>query len=52
MKLILTLLMAMCGLTQSYNYVKELDLEKYQGTWYEVYDDLFDETFQKQSKRL
>ena len=47
MKLILTLLMAMCGLTQSYSYVKELDLEKYQGAWYEVYDDLFDETFQK-----
>ena len=47
MKLILTLFMAMCGFAQSYSYVEELDLEKYQGSWYEVYDDLFDETFQK-----
>ncbi len=47
MKLIFTLLMAMCGFAQSYSYVKELDLEKYQGAWYEVYDDLFAETFQK-----
>ena len=30
-----------------YTYVENLDLEKYQGTWYEVYDDIFDETFQR-----
>ncbi len=39
--------MTMYGLVQPYSYVKELDLKKYQGAWYEVYDDLFDETFQK-----
>ena len=35
--------------TQSpaYSYVDFLDLEQYDGFWYEVYEDLFDETFQK-----
>ena len=47
MNLILTLFMSSFVLAQPYTYVKELDLEKYQGTWYEVYKDLFDETFQK-----
>tara|TARA_B100001063_G_C16752796_1_gene551238 strand:- start:100 stop:606 length:507 start_codon:yes stop_codon:yes gene_type:complete len=37
----------MCAIVKPYSYVKELDLVKYQGTWYEVYDDIFDETFQK-----
>ena len=47
MKLFLSLLMPLCVIAGSYTYVKELDLNKYQGTWYEVYDNLFDETFQK-----
>ena len=29
-----------------YTYVPELDLRSYDGFWYEVYKDLFDETFQ------
>lgn len=29
-----------------YTYVPELDLRSYDGIWYEVYKDLFDETFQ------
>ena len=33
--------------SEGYSYVEELDLNKYQGAWYEVYDDLFDETFQR-----
>lgn len=47
MNLILTLLMSVCVMAKPYTYVTELDLKKYQGTWYEVYDDIFDETFQK-----
>ena len=47
MNLILPLLMSACVMAKPYTYVKELDLEKYQGAWYEVYDDIFDETFQK-----
>lgn len=39
--------MCICVMAKPYTYVKELDLEKYQGTWYEIYEDLFDETFQK-----
>ena len=39
--------MSMCVVAKPYGFVEELDLEKYQGTWYEVYDNLFDETFQK-----
>ena len=31
----------------AYSYVAELNLGQYQGVWYEVYEDLFDETFQK-----
>ena len=31
----------------AYTYVDELNLSQYDGTWYEVYDDIFDETFQK-----
>lgn len=31
----------------NYNYVDELDLSAYDGYWYEVYKDRFDETFQK-----
>lgn len=30
-----------------YIYVPELNLEQYDGKWFEVYKDLFDETFQK-----
>ena len=38
MNLILTLLMSVFVLAKSYTYVEELDLQKYQGAWYEVYD--------------
>jgi len=31
----------------AYTYVDELNLSQYDGFWYEVYDDVFDETFQK-----
>ncbi len=31
----------------SYDYVKDLDLTKYDGLWYEVYQDRFDNVFQK-----
>jgi apolipoprotein D and lipocalin family protein len=31
----------------TYTYVDNVNLSQYDGTWYEVYDDLFDETFQK-----
>jgi lipocalin len=31
----------------SYDYVKDLDLTKYDGFWYEVYQDRFDNVFQK-----
>ncbi len=31
----------------NYTFVPELNLQQYDGTWYEVYKDLFDETFQK-----
>jgi apolipoprotein D and lipocalin family protein len=34
----------------SYTYVPELNLEQYDGFWYEVYEDLFDQTFQKGGK--
>lgn len=34
-------------ITSSYTYVDELNLEEYDGTWYEVYKDILDETFQK-----
>ena len=30
-----------------YTYVPELNLTQYDGLWFEVYEDLFDETFQK-----
>ena len=30
-----------------YTYVPELNLTQYDGIWFEVYEDLFDETFQK-----
>lgn len=30
-----------------YTYVSELNLTQYDGVWFEVYEDLFDETFQK-----
>jgi lipocalin len=30
--------------------VKELDLMKYQGRWYQVYGNRFDQTFEKYSK--
>lgn len=33
--------------SQAYTYVPELNLNQYDGLWYEVYEDLFDETFQK-----
>ena len=32
---------------ENYTYVPELNLEQYDGKWFEVYKDLFDETFQK-----
>lgn len=35
------------NVVSSYNYVQELDLTKYDGLWYEVYQDRFDNTFQK-----
>ena len=49
MKTIISLFMMLCISAKSYTYtyVEELDLNKYQGTWYEAYDNLFDETFQK-----
>jgi apolipoprotein D and lipocalin family protein len=48
MKIIASFIMLLCASTaNSYSYVEELDLEKYQGTWYEAYDNLFDQTFQK-----
>jgi lipocalin len=31
----------------TYTYVDYVNLSQYDGTWYEVYDDLVDETFQK-----
>ena len=31
----------------SYTYVSNLNLDNYDGLWYEVYKDLFDESFQK-----
>ena len=33
--------------TYEYKYVPELNLSQYDGLWFEVYEDLFDETFQK-----
>ena len=35
---------------KSYTYVSDLNLDFYDGLWYEVYEDLFDETFQKGGK--
>lgn len=34
----------------SINTVRELDLEKYQGVWYQMYGNRFDQTFEKYSK--
>ena len=35
------------SMIHSYNYVPELNLEQYDGFWYEVYADNFDQTFQR-----
>jgi len=32
---------------ENYTFVPELNLDQYDGKWFEVYKDLFDETFQK-----
>lgn len=37
-------------LASSINTVKELDLKKYQGMWYQMYGDRFDQTFEKYGK--
>ena len=34
----------------SINTVRELDLEKYQGVWYQMYGNRFDQTFEKYGK--
>lgn len=47
MQLLLLISASLLALSQSYTYVSELNLEQYDGFWYEVYEDLFDETFQK-----
>lgn len=47
MKYFLSFLFSLFTCANTYTYVEDLDLVKYQGTWYEVYDDLFDESFQK-----
>ena len=41
------LLQAYCN---KYSAVEELDLNKYVGTWYQVYEDNFDKTFQGNGK--
>jgi apolipoprotein D and lipocalin family protein len=33
--------------THAYTYVSDLNLNQYSGKWHEVYEDLFDQTFQK-----
>lgn len=37
-------------LINSINTVKELDLQKYQGRWYQIYGNAFDQTFEKFGK--
>lgn len=39
--------LALFSRISSYTFVDELDLTKYDGVWFEVYDDLFDQTFQR-----
>ena len=36
--------------SKDYEAVQELDLDKYVGKWYQVYEDRFDKTFQGNSK--
>ena len=40
-------LISLVSIVNGYSYVPELNLTQYEGTWFEVYKDLFDETFQK-----
>jgi apolipoprotein D and lipocalin family protein len=47
MQVLVLISASLLALSQSYTYVSELNLEQYDGFWYEVYEDLFDETFQK-----
>jgi apolipoprotein D and lipocalin family protein len=40
-------LLSLLSVASCYTYVEELNLSQYDGTWFEVYKDIFDETFQK-----
>ena len=37
-------------LINSINTVRELELQKYQGRWYQIYGNVFDQTFEKFGK--
>lgn len=49
MQLLSVLVASLCAFSysQTYQYVPDLNLEQYDGFWFEVYEDLFDESFQK-----